>query len=167
MYLSSSSAYKNRKTRYPLQAEINVTPLVDVMLVLLIVFMISAPLLNVGVPVNLPKTDAKALPSKGEPIYVSIRKDGRVYLQEQEVSLKELSKNLITLSSNNFQERLYIRADSNVDYGYVVRVMAHINTSGFSNLALVTDSLTEENTPSETINPTEQSIQHPVFRKKK
>ncbi len=136
---------RRHRFRFKHQAEINITPLVDVMLVLLIVFMISAPLLNVGVPIDLPKTDANALPSKSKPINITINKEGQVYLQESEVDFKILVNSLIQLSGNNFQERLYIRADANVDYGYVVSVMAHINKAGFSNLALVTDSFIANN----------------------
>jgi len=126
-----------------LNSEINVTPLVDVMLVLLIVFMIAAPLLSVGVPIELPKTDAKALPSQEEPITITVDFEGVVFIQDEEISLDDLATRLIAVSSNGYEERIYLRGDRDTDYGEVMKVMARINTAGFTNIGLVTDPINQ------------------------
>ncbi len=130
---------RRRRRRGQLNAEINVTPLVDVMLVLLIVFMIAAPLLSVGVPVELPKTDAKSLPSQQEPITISVDKAGLIYLQDNAITLDDLAPRLIAIAANGYDERIYLRGDEASDYGAVMKVMARVNAAGFSNLGLVTD----------------------------
>lgn len=130
---------RGRYNRGGLNADINVTPLVDVMLVLLIVFMVAAPLLSVGVPLELPKTDAKSLPAQQEPITISVDKDGVIFIQDAEIPLEELAPKLIAVSSNGYDERIYLRADESSDYGAVMKVMAKVNAAGFSNLGLVTD----------------------------
>lgn len=141
---SARSAGRGRRARrHSLNAEINVTPLVDVMLVLLIVFMIAAPLLSVGVPVELPKTDAKSLPSQTEPITITVDKDGAVFIQETEVTLEQLVERLVAIAGNGYEERIYLRGDSGSDYGAVMRVMARVNAAGFSNLGLVTDPVSK------------------------
>lgn len=132
-----------RRTRNRLNADINVTPLVDVMLVLLIVFMVAAPLLSVGVPVELPKTDAKSLPSETEPITITVDRDGNVFLQETEVTLDELVARLTAIAGNGYDERIYLRGDNASDYGNVMRVMARVNAAGYSNLGLVTDPVSQ------------------------
>ena len=124
-------------------AEINVTPLVDVMLVLLIVFMVAAPLLSVGVPVELPKTDAKSLPAEQEPITITVNKDGLIYIQDTEIALDNLAPRLEAISTNGYNERIYLRADEDSDYGAVIKVMARVNAAGFSNLGLVTDPVSQ------------------------
>jgi len=129
--------------RSRLNADINVTPLVDVMLVLLIVFMVAAPLLSVGVPVELPKTDAKSLPSESEPITITVDKDGKVFLQETEVSLDDIVVRLTAIAVNGYDERIYLRGDNASDYGSVMKVMARINAAGYSNLGLVTDPVSQ------------------------
>lgn len=142
MRLGASSARGGRgrrSRRHGLNAEINVTPLVDVMLVLLIVFMIAAPLLSVGVPVELPKTDAKSLPSETEPITITVDENGAVFLQETEVTLDVLVERLVAIAGNGYEERIYLRGDADSDYGAVMKVMARVNAAGFSNLGLVTD----------------------------
>lgn len=131
------------RRRGRLNADINVTPLVDVMLVLLIVFMIAAPLLSVGVPVTLPKTDAKSLPSQTEPITITVDDGGRIYLQDTEITLDDLAGRLLAISSNGYDERIYLRADESSDYGAVLKVMARVTSSGFENLGLVTDPVTQ------------------------
>lgn len=131
-----------RSRRHGLNAEINVTPLVDVMLVLLIVFMIAAPLLSVGVPVELPKTDAKSLPSQTEPITITVDKNGSVFIQDTQVTLDQLVERLVAISSNGYEERIYLRGDAGSDYGAVMKVMARANAAGFTNLGLVTDPTT-------------------------
>ena len=132
-----------RYRRHRLNSEINVTPLVDVMLVLLIVFMIAAPLLSVGVPVELPKTDAKSLPSQQEPITITVDAEGGVFLQDNEVNLDLLVERLVAIAGNGYEERIYLRADEDSDYGAVMKVMARVNAAGFSNLGLVTDPISK------------------------
>jgi len=133
-----------RSRRSRLTAEINVTPLVDVMLVLLIVFMIAAPLLSVGVPVELPKTDAKSLPSQQEPITITVDADGLIYMgDDTQIQLDDLAPRLIAIAANGYDERIYLRADADSDYGAVMKVMARVNAAGFSNLGLVTDPITK------------------------
>jgi len=139
-----SGTGRRRSRRGGLNAEINVTPLVDVMLVLLIVFMVAAPLLSVGVPLELPKTDAKALPSQEEPITISVDKDGKVFIQDTEIALDDLAPRLIAISANGYEERIYLRGDENSDYGAVIKVMARVNAAGFSNLGLVTDPVSNQ-----------------------
>jgi len=133
---------RGRKRR-SLNSEINVTPLVDVMLVLLIVFMVAAPLLSVGVPVELPKTDAKSMPSKQEPITISVDKEGLIYLQDTQIELDDLATRLVAISANGYDERIYLRGDGGSDYGSVMKVMARVNQAGFSNLGLVTDPISQ------------------------
>lgn len=139
----SARGGRRRGRRNALNAEINVTPLVDVMLVLLIVFMVAAPLLSVGVPVELPKTDAKSLPSETEPITITVDKDGTVFLQETEVTLEEIVLRLSAIAQNGYDERIYLRGDNASDYGSVMKVMARINAAGYSNLGLVTDPVSQ------------------------
>jgi biopolymer transport protein TolR len=121
-------------------SEINVTPLVDVMLVLLIVFMISAPLLTVGVPVDLPKTEAGALQDQTEPLTVSIRADGQIFIKEDEVLFGNLAPRLREMSGGDTKKPLYVRADGKAPYALVAQVMAALQASGFGSLNLITDT---------------------------
>ena len=118
-------------------SQINVTPFVDVMLVLLIVFMITAPLLTVGVSVDLPKTKASQLNSKGDPIIISIKKNGELYIQEREIDTLQLLPRLKAISSGNKNLRIYVRGDKDVPYGLVLDTIAKIKSSGFKKVALV------------------------------
>jgi len=122
-------------------AEINVTPMVDVMLVLLIIFMVSAPLLTVGVPIDLPQTQAKSLDQDQRPLTVSVTTQGQVFLQETEIKVEELVPKLqaITQSRGGMDERIYVRGDRKVDYGTVMRVMGRLSQAGFRRVALVTE----------------------------
>ena len=122
-------------------AEINVTPFVDVMLVLLIIFMVSAPLLTVGVPIDLPQTQAKGLDQDREPLTVSVNTKGEVYLQNSEIKIEELVPKLqaITQARGGLDERIYVRGDRKVDYGTVMRVMGRLSSAGFRRVALVTE----------------------------
>ena len=138
--LDSSGSGRGR-ARWKPKAEINVTPFVDVMLVLLIVFMITAPLLTVGVPVDLPETEARNLPSGEEPLTITITAEGGIFLQETEVELAELAPRLRAIAGTGYESRIYIRADDGAAYGEVARVMANINAAGFTNLGLVTDPI--------------------------
>ena len=119
-------------------SEINVTPLVDVMLVLLIIFMVAAPLMTVGVPIDLPETQAKALNSDTQPITVSVNPAGEIYLQETAIALDEVVPKLEAIATTGYSERIYVRGDTNADYGTVMKVMARISAAGFKNLGLVT-----------------------------
>jgi biopolymer transport protein TolR len=138
---SSGSSGRRRHRRRTVMSEINVTPFVDVMLVLLIIFMVSAPLLTVGVPIDLPQTQAKGLDQDREPLTVSVNEKGQVFLQNSEVKLDELVPKLqaITQARGGLDERIYVRGDRKVDYGTVMKVMGRLSTAGFRRVALVTE----------------------------
>ncbi|MGF1605943.1 MAG: protein TolR [Rhodothalassiaceae bacterium] len=125
--------------RYQPLAEINVTPFVDVMLVLLIVFMVTAPLLTAGVPVNLPKADAQGLGEDSKPLEVSIDAGGTIFVQETEVPLEALQARLAAIAENDLEKRIYVRGDRELDYGRIMQVMAAINRAGFTRVALLTE----------------------------
>ncbi len=125
--------------RYRPISEINVTPFVDVMLVLLIVFMVTAPLLTVGVPVDLPKTQAKALSQPEEPLVISINNQGAVFIQEDPIEIEKLVPRLVAITDNKPDTRIYLRGDRAVDYGRIMEVMTRVNTAGFTRLALVSE----------------------------
>ena len=129
---------RRRSKRHMPISEINVTPFVDVMLVLLIVFMVAAPLLTVGVPIDLPETEAKALNSETQPITISVNQSGQIYLQETEIPLDELVAKLDAIAKNGYKERIYIRGDKTTDYGTVMKVMARVSSSGYRRIGLVT-----------------------------
>ena len=135
------SVGKRRHTRKPVMAEINVTPMVDVMLVLLIIFMVAAPLLTVGVPLDLPQTQAKSLDQDKEPLTVSVNTKGEVFLQNSEIKIDELVPKLqaVTQARGGNDERIYVRGDKKVDYGAVMRVMGRLSAAGFRRVALVTE----------------------------
>lgn len=124
-------------------SEINVTPLVDVMLVLLIIFMVAAPLMTVGVPIDLPETQAKEMNAQTQPITVSVNDKGQIFLQETEIALEEVVAKLEAISKTGYEERIFVRGDKMADYGTVMQVMARISAAGFKNLGLVT--LQEQN----------------------
>jgi biopolymer transport protein TolR len=136
----SGSFGKRRHRRNPVMSEINVTPMVDVMLVLLIIFMVSAPLLTVGVPVDLPQTRAKTLDQDKEPLTVSVTPKG-VYLQNTEIPVEELVPKLkaITEARGGTDERIFVRGDKAVEYGTVMKVMGRLSEAGFRRVALVTE----------------------------
>ncbi len=127
-----------RKRRLPM-SDINVTPFVDVMLVLLVVFMVTAPLLTVGVPVDLPKAQASLLQEPDEPLSISIDFEGRIYLQDSEISLEKLTPRLIAVTGANPDIRIFVRGDKTIDYGRVMQVMGTINAAGFKRVALITE----------------------------
>ena len=121
-------------------SEINVTPFVDVMLVLLIIFMVAAPLLTVGVPVELPKTAAQALPSETEePLTVTLAADGTVLIQNTEIARDDLIPRLRAIAAERADDRVYLRADGTVPYEQVAQIMGALNAGGFSSIGLVTD----------------------------
>jgi biopolymer transport protein TolR len=125
-----------RATR--LMSDINVTPMVDVMLVLLIIFMITAPLLTAGVPVDLPKTDAGQLKGEDQPLSVSVDAQGRIFLQETEVQLDELAPRLKAITNAKPDMRIFVRGDAGINYGRVMEVMGQLAAGGFPHVALVT-----------------------------
>ena len=132
---------KRRHRRRAVMSQINVTPMVDVMLVLLIIFMVSAPLLTVGVPIDLPQTQAKSLDQDREPLTVSVNLQGKVFLQNSEIPIEELVPKLkaVAEARGGFDERIYVRGDRKVDYGAVMRVMGRLSSAGFRRVALVTE----------------------------
>jgi len=136
-----ASVGKRRHRRRLIMSQINVTPMVDVMLVLLIIFMVSAPLLTVGVPIDLPQTQAKSLEQNKEPLTLSVNLEGKVFLQNSEIPIEELVPKLkaVTTARGGDDERIYVRGDRKVDYGTVMRVMGRLSSAGFRRVALVTD----------------------------
>lgn len=133
-----SGGRRRRGRKKALMSEINVTPFVDVMLVLLIIFMVSAPLLTVGVPIDLPDTQAKAMNADTQPITVSVNSEGQIYLQETEIPLDEVVAKLQAIAKTGYEERIFVRGDKSADYGTVMKVMARISAAGFKNIGLVT-----------------------------
>jgi biopolymer transport protein TolR len=121
-------------------SEINVTPFVDVMLVLLVIFMVTAPLLTVGVPVDLPKTSAAAISKPDEPLIVTVTAEGKVYLQETELTDAQLVEKLKAMSADKAEQRLYVRGDKSVAYGRVMEVMGQLAGAGFTKVALIAES---------------------------
>lgn len=123
---------------YVPMSEINVTPMVDVMLVLLVVFMVSAPLMTVGVPVDLPKTDASQMVGQDEPLVVSVNAKGEVFLQETQITLEQLVPRLVAITQNKKDTRIFVRGDKAIAYGQVMEVMGTVNLAGFTRVALLT-----------------------------
>ena len=147
MALSAHDAYsagggrrRRRGSRRGALSESNVTPLVDVMLVLLIVFMVSAPLLTVGVPLELPKTEASAIPDQSEPLTVSVRADGTIFIQEEETPFSALAPRLVAMADGATERPIYVRADGRASYATVAQVMAALSSSGFTSINLLTDT---------------------------
>jgi len=120
-------------------SEINVTPMVDVMLVLLIIFMVTAPLLTVGVPIELPKTEARQLEGDKEPLTISVDPEERIFLQDTELKIDEIVPKLTAIAKNGYDERIFVRGDRRVNYGIVMRVMGTISAAGFRRIALISD----------------------------
>jgi biopolymer transport protein TolR len=139
--VSGSSGGRGRRGRRAVMSEINVTPFVDVMLVLLIVFMVSAPLLTVGVPLDLPQSQAKSLEQDREPLTISVNVRGQIFLQNSEITPEELVPKLkaITDARGSLDERVYVRGDKKVDYGTMMRVMGRLSAAGYHRVALVTE----------------------------
>ena len=126
------------RRRSPPMSEINVTPFVDVMLVLLVIFMVTAPLLTVGVQIDLPKTTASGIKGDDEPLAISVDAEGRVFLQDVEIELDALMPRLIAITGNNPDVRIFIRGDQAIYYGRVMDVMGRVNAAGYRKVALVT-----------------------------
>ena len=130
--------HRRRGRHHGLMSEINVTPFVDVMLVLLIIFLVAAPLMTVGVPIDLPETAAKALNSETQPITISINEAGQIHIQETEIPLEEVVAKLGAIAKAGYEERIYVRGDKTADYGTVMKVMARIQAAGYNKIGLVT-----------------------------
>jgi len=140
--VAAVSAGRQRRRRRAVMSEINVTPFVDVMLVLLIVFMVSAPLLTVGVPIELPQSQAKALEQNNEPLTVSVNVDGQVFLQNTEIKIGDLIpklKAIFDARHGGLNDLVYVRGDKKVDYGTMMRVMGRLSAAGYHRVALVTE----------------------------
>ncbi|MBO0752669.1 MAG: protein TolR [Bradyrhizobiaceae bacterium] len=133
---------RGRRKAARVMSEINVTPMVDVMLVLLIIFMVSAPLMTVGVPIDLPKTKAKSLDQDNQPLTLSVNTQGQVFLQNSEIPADQLVDKLraVTDARGGFDERIFVRGDKNVQYGMVMQVMGRLSAGGFKRMSLVTES---------------------------
>jgi len=128
---------RRRRRNAPMN-EINVTPMVDVMLVLLIIFMVAAPLLTVGVPIDLPETQAKALEGDTEPITISVNAAGEIFIQETPITIEEIVPKLEAIATSGYEERIYVRGDQDADYGTMMKLMGRISAAGFKRLGLVT-----------------------------
>ena len=131
-----------RSEREPM-SEINVTPFVDVMLVLLIIFMVTAPLLTVGVQVDLPETSADTLPEESEPLTLTINSKGEVFIQETKIEFDNLIKKILAVSNNRTDTRIYVRGDKTINYGRVLEVMGKLSESGFTKVALISEPYKE------------------------
>ncbi len=137
------------RRNYRPMSDINVTPMVDVMLVLLVVFMITAPLLTVGVPVDLPKAAASVIKGQDEPLVISVNAEGRLYLQDSEVALDQLAARLRAITESKPETRIFVRGDRTIQYGQVMAVMGALNLAGFTRVALITELPREARQPRE------------------
>jgi biopolymer transport protein TolR len=140
--MSSNSSHfsrrGSRRTNFK-SAEINVTPLVDVMLVLLIIFMVAAPMVTVGIPVDLPKTNGSQMEQNSEPLIVSLTKEGHIYIQETKVTLESLCQKLALISNQNKDLKIFVKGDKNLAYGKVVSLMGELHKAGFTKVSLITE----------------------------
>ncbi len=131
---------RSRSRRHSPMHEINVTPFVDVMLVLLIIFMVTAPLLTSGVPLELPEAKGQQLQANKEPLTISVQKDGKVFIQETQVQINDIAGKLKAIAKGGYDEPIFVRGDKGIDYGTVMRVMARIKQGGFNKVSLVTET---------------------------
>ena len=132
-------AFKFNSWRNEPMSEINVTPFVDVMLVLLIIFMVTAPLLTVGVQVDLPESAADSLPDDQEPLTISINSKGEIYIQEHKVNYQKIVPKLLAIAKNRTDTRIYVRGDKTINYGRVLEIMGLLSGSGFTKVALISE----------------------------
>ena len=137
---------RRRARRYHPMSEINVTPFVDVMLVLLVVFMVTAPLLTVGVPVDLPKTQASRIVGQDEPLVITVQADGKVFIQDTEIDMTRLIARLNAITENRKETRIFVRGDKAITYGRGMEVMGSVNLAGFERVALITELPRREKT---------------------
>ena len=136
-------AFNLKRSEREQMSEINVTPFVDVMLVLLIIFMVTAPLLTVGVQVDLPETSADTLPEESEPLTLTINSKGEVFIQETKIEFNNLIKKILAVSNNRTDTRIYVRGDKTINYGRVLEVMGKLSGSGFTKVALISEPYKE------------------------
>jgi len=136
-------AFNFKRSEKEPMSEINVTPFVDVMLVLLIIFMVTAPLLTVGVQVDLPETSADTLPEENEPLTLTINSKGEVFIQETKIEFDNLIKKILAVSKNRTDTRIYVRGDKTINYGRVLEVMGKLSGSGFTKVALISEPYKE------------------------
>lgn len=141
---SRRGSSRRRGRKFAPLSQINVTPLVDVMLVLLIVFMVAAPLLTVGVPIDLPETQARALNTETQPVTVSVTSDGQIYLMEDTVAPVDLIARLGEVTAGNVEERIYVRGDTSAQYGVVMQVMGMLSSAGYTHIGLITEQAPPE-----------------------
>ena len=132
-------AFKFNRSRNEPMIDINVTPFVDVMLVLLIIFMVTAPLLTVGVQVDLPESAADSLPDDQEPLTISVNSKGEIFIQEHQVSFNKIIPKLLAIAKNRTDTRIYVRGDKNINYGRILEVMGRLSGAGFSKVALISE----------------------------
>ncbi|MBL8709335.1 MAG: biopolymer transporter ExbD [Rhodospirillaceae bacterium] len=128
------------RRKFAPMSDINVTPMVDVMLVLLIIFMVTAPLLTVGVEVELPKTSAEAMPNPEEPLVVTVRSDNVVFLQETQIGIEELGPRLVAITANKPDTTIYVRGDATANWDGIAQVLAELQANGFTKVGIVTDT---------------------------
>ena len=136
-------AFNTKRSEREPMSEINVTPFVDVMLVLLIIFMVTAPLLTVGVQVDLPESSADTLPEESEPLTLTINSKGEVFIQETKIEFDNLIKKILAVSNNRTDTRIYVRGDKTINYGRVLEVMGKLSGSGFTKVALISEPYKE------------------------
>lgn len=137
-----------RSSRFTSMSDINVTPFVDVMLVLLIVFMVTAPLMTVGISVDLPEAEASSINEKTEPLTISVTDKGEIYLQETQVDLEQLVPRLKAITEENNDARIFVRGDHKINYGAIVQVMGALNTAGYNKVALLAELPSQKNNKS-------------------
>ncbi len=138
--LGGGGRNRRRNQRADSFSSINITPMVDVMLVLLIIFMVAAPMMTSGVSVDLPKTSAAPVSGQDEPLSVSVTSSGKIYIQKTLVELKDLQPKLTAIVGQKKDTRIFVRGDKNIDYGKMMQVVGEINAAGFQKVALITDS---------------------------
>ena len=131
---------RSRARKHSPMHEINVTPFVDVMLVLLIIFMVTAPTLTSGVPIELPETKGQQLQTNKDPVTLSVDRSGKVFIQETEIKLDDIAPKLKAIAKNGYDEQIFIRGDKGIDYGTVMRVMGRVKAAGFTKVSLVTET---------------------------
>ncbi|HUC69160.1 MAG TPA: protein TolR [Stellaceae bacterium] len=137
----------NGRARYKPMSDINVTPMVDVMLVLLVIFMVAAPLLTVGVPVDLPQTKAPAINEQKEPLVITVNAEGKLFLQNSEIADDQLVPRLQAITKNNPDADIYVRGDRAINYGRVMEVMGMVSAAGFNKVSLVTEQARDKTKP--------------------
>ena len=131
---------RSRARKHSPMHEINVSPFVDVMLVLLIIFMVTAPMLTSGVPIELPETKGQQLQTNKDPVTLSVDRSGKVFIQETEIKLDDIAPKLKAIAKNGYDEQIFIRGDKGIDYGTVMRVMGRVKAAGFTKVSLVTET---------------------------